>query len=448
MSDAGSAAQRTREGQLSRGETGLAAWTRFFTSPPGQRWVLRALIAYAVVGFVVWIQRAGDFAGYLAAGELVLHGRHLYVGPGTELNTWPPFFSLLCVPLAVLARPTPYLARGIWLGLNFIALWWALHQIARLIHGAQLRWSPREFSLARPEMLLPLLITDRYTSSNFDHLQINILLFALALAGLMAAREGRWLRAGVALGFAASVKVMPIVFLPYLAWRRQWLAALTMAVAGAVFSLSPALLFGPVRFWEYVVAWREKVGAGWGVGKMNQSVWALWDRLLGHGMVPLAVPGVNDVPESGAAVVTGAVMLTLLGLLGIAWWRWRGVGRNDWQVAAEWSVVFACGALFSPVTWKAYLVVLLLPHTLLVAAWMRAEKGSPLRVLLAVTLALAAVTNLLSPGFVGRNWAGRLEMASVPAWIALWTTTVVAYLWPQLGTLARGNGRGAVPGER
>ncbi len=37
--------------------------------------------------------------------------------------------------------------------------------------------------------------------------------------------------------------------------------------------------------------------------------------------------------------------------------------------AAEWSVVFIVSALFAPVTWKAFLVVLLLPNALLFAAW-------------------------------------------------------------------------------
>lgn len=415
--------------------TWVSPWREYLTSDSTQRWLLRVLLGYAVVGFVIWIQRAGDFAGYLAVGELVLSGRHLYVGPGTEPNTWPPFFSLLCVPLALLARPTPFLARGVWLVLNFLALWWALRQVAALIYGERLRWSAQGFSLARPEMLVPFLLTYRFTSSNFDHLQVNILLFAPSLAGLMALREEKPFRAGIMLGLTASLKVMPIVFLPYLAWRKHWRAAWAMAVSVAVFSLSPAFVFGPARLWEYAFAWRAKVAAGWGVGKMNQSVWALWDRLLGHRMVPLSVPGVNDVPESGSALVALLVALTLLGLLAIAGRRWRGAPTHDWQRAAEWSFVFACSALFSPVTWKAYLVVLLLPNTLLFAAWRRAPRGSSLGTLLGSTLLLAALTNVFSPGMIGRNWAGRLEMASVITWVALWTAGVVAWVWPQLASL-------------
>jgi len=415
----------------------IDAVRRFLASPRGRWWILFALALYAVIGFFVWIRRAGDFAGYLVVGELVLANRHLYIGPDTAPNTWPPFFSLLCVPLALLARLSPYLARGLWLCLNFLCLWWALSAIARLVYGRRLRWSSEAFSLAAPPMLVPFLITDRFTSSNFDHLQINIVLFALTLAGLIAIRSGRWFAGGAAVGFAAAVKVMPVVFLPYLLWRREWRGFWAASVTAAVCSLSPVLVFGPQRFWEYVIAWREKVAAGWGVGKMNQSVWAMWDRWLGHGMVPFGTPGVNDVPESGSPMVTAAVVGTVLAFALLAWRRWRHRPQGAWQTAAEWSVVFAASALCSPVTWKAYLVVLLLPHTLLFAAYQHSEPASRIRRLTGATLLLAASANFFSPGFLGRDWAGRLEMASVVTIIAGITTAVVIWLWPYFPELER-----------
>lgn len=408
---------------------------RMATSERVRRWGLIALAAYAAVGFSVWIQRSGDFGGYLIVGELVLSGRHIYRDVSADPNTWPPFFSLVCVPLALMARVTPYLARGFWLALNLLSLWWVLRQIALLIHGKRLLWSARGFSLVSPEMLVPLLLTSRFIGSNFEHLQINILLFALALGGLLWIRQGRCWRGGVALGFAAAVKVMPVVFVPYLLWRRHWRGALATVAAGGLFSLAPILVFGPLRFWDYVLAWREKLSMGWGVGKMNQSVFAMWDRYLGHGMVPLLTPGVNDVPESASPWVVLAVAATWLVFACVIWRRWQGPPRCNWQTAAEWSVVFAIGALVSPVTWKAYLVVLLLAHTLLFAAFQQCTPRGGWRRGLGATLILAGASNLLSPGFLGRDWAWRLEMASVPTLVALCTMGVVAWTWPLLPEL-------------
>src|SRR5437773_643156 len=111
---------------------------RFFVSPGDgggtiQRWVPWGTLAFILGGTVSWIQRPGDFAGYLTVGELALAGQHVYRAAPPGINTWPPFFSLLCVPLALLARPTPYLARGCWIAINFALLWVILRMLTQLV---------------------------------------------------------------------------------------------------------------------------------------------------------------------------------------------------------------------------------------------------------------------------------------------------------------------------
>jgi alpha-1,2-mannosyltransferase len=401
------------------------AWGRalmWVGGPQGRRWLLRALLAYAVIGFFVWIRRPGDFEGYLVVGNLVLMGRHIYFD-AAGLNTWPPFFSLLCVPLALLAAPTPYLARGFWLLLNLALLVLVLRLIARLVYGREmhLRAESDGLSLAAPELLVPLLISDRFASGNFDHMQINIVVFALALGGLYMQARGRELAGGITLGCAAAIKVMPILFIPYLAYRRRWRAAAAAALSAAALSLSPILVFGWDRFWAYVIAWRAAVTAGWGVGKMNQSVFAMWDRLLGHRMLPLTVDGVGIVPESGSALVTAAMVVSCAVVTVLALWLFRGAARPDgWAALAEWSVVFIVGALFGPVCWKAYLVVLLLPNTVLFAVWRSSRLDAHTRKIIGRLLVGSVVLGALpSPGLLGKQLAGRLDMSSVVTCAAL-----------------------------
>ena len=402
------------------------AWSRggqWLTAPAGRRWLLRALLAYALIGYCVWIQRAGDFSGYLFTGNLVLAGRHIYFDAPPGVNTWPPFFSLVCVPLALLARPTVYLARGFWLLLNMLLLLGTLRIIARLVYGRELslRAESPGLSLAAPEMLVPLLLSDRFVSGNFDHLQINIVTFALALGGLYWQAKGRELVGGFALGCAIAIKVMPVLFIPYLGYRRRWRAAAATTLSAAALSLSPILVFGWARFWEYVVAWRAAVKTGWGVGKMNQAVFAMWDRLLGHGMLPFTVRGIPMVPASDAPAVAVAMLVSCAIVTGLALWLFRGTAHPDgWVSLAEWSVVFLVGALFAPVCWKAYLVVLLLPNTLLFAAWRSARLDDRIRRVAGRALACSVVLGALpSPGFVGTTLADMLEMSSAVTLSAL-----------------------------
>ena len=384
--------------------------------------MLRGLLAVAIVGGIIWVRRPGDFAGYLTVGDLVLTGRHIYVdAPAT--NTWPPFFSLICVPLALLAAPAPDVARGFWILLNYAAVVLALHLITRLVYqrGLSFRVQSDGLSLATPEVLVPLLLTDRYVTGNFDHLQINIVIFTLALAGLYLQATGNEFAGSLTLGSAAAIKVMPVVFIPYLAYRRRWRPAAYTTVATAAFSLSPVLIFGWQRFWDYVVAWRTAVAVGWGVGKMNQSVFAMWDRFIGHGMRPFVTAGISFVPESGdaraiAATVASLGLVTLLAL----WIFRRPAAPSGWAMLSEWSVVFIVSVLFGMVCWKAYLVVLLLPNTVLFAAWRSARTPArERRIIGGVLLAAFVLGALPSPGFVGKALAGTLEMASLPTMATL-----------------------------
>jgi len=398
----------------------LWAWC---AQPSGRRWLLRGLLAFALIGGLVWVRRAGDFAGYLLVGDLVLAGRDIYLDAPRGVNTWPPFFSLVCVPLALLATPSALVARAVWILLNDVALLLALRIIVRLVYrrDLSLRVESDGVSLAAPEVLVPLLLSYRYVTGNFDHLQINIVIFALALAGLYLQTTGRELVGSLALGAAAALKVMPVVFIPYLAYRRRYrTAALTAAVTAAL-SLSPILVFGWARFWHYVEAWRSVVSAGFGVGKMNQSVFAMWDRFIGHGMMPLATAAINIQPESGDPRVTAATLASLALVTLLALWIFRGAAALDgWATLSEWSVVFIVSAVFGPVCWKAYLIVLLLPYTLLYAAWRCAEvREHERRVIGRILVASFILGALPAPGLVGKRLAGALEMASAGTMAAL-----------------------------
>lgn len=408
------------------------------TGAEGRRWILRGLALLAVVGFVLWIRRPGDFAGYVAVGNLVLAGRHIYLEAPPGVNTWPPFFSLLCVPLALVARPTPYLARGLFILLNVGLLLLVLRLIARLVYDRELSLGAETagLSLAAPEILVPLLLTSRYVVSNFEHHQVSVLLFALALAGLSLVAARREAPGAVLLGLAAAVKVMPVLFIPYLAYRRRWRAAGWTLLAAATFSLSPVLVFGWRRFQDYVLAWRAVLAEGWPVGPPNQSVFAMWDRVLGHALVPLTVGGIDRLPRSGDPRVVVAVAATLAVVVLLALRAFRGRPRPTSAAAlAEWSVVFIVATLFGPVAWKHYLTVLLLPNTLLFAAWRSPDLPPPTRrVAGGVLLASFLIGGLTAPGFLGMALAETLGMASVITVATLVLLGGLLWLRPRLAS--------------
>ena len=402
---------------------------------------IRRLLPWAAAAFVIggtisWIRRPGDFAGYLQVGDLVLAGRHIYADADPGINTWPPFFSLLCVPLALLARPTPYVARGVWLALNYALLWAVLVMLARLVLGArlQLRAHHDAVSLLSPEIWVPVVLCYRFILGNFDHLQINIVIFSCALAGLFWHARGHDVRGGLLLGLAAALKVMPVVFVPYLLYRRRYRVGIVAALATAGFSLSPILVYGWPRFVDYFYAWRQAIDVGWGVGKMNQSVYAMVDRYIGHGFTLLRAGAENFVSESGNPMVMVVTVVTLLIITAAALLLFRGrQGPDSPASMAEYSVVFIVSALFGPLAWKAYLVVLLCPCMLLVALLRQgALRDTDRRVTVAALTTYFVLAGLTTPGLLGKRVAGALEMLSVTTIGTLVLLCVLLWLRPRL----------------
>lgn len=395
-------------------------------------WVVLVLV---IGGSISWIRRPGDFAGYVLVGDLVLTGHDIYRDSPPGLNTWPPFFSLFCVPLALLARPTPYLARGVWLALNFALLWAALRSLARLVYHTELSLRPATgLSLASPEVLIPIVLCYRFILGNFDHLQVNIVIFACAIGGLLWHVRGHDFAGGALLGLAAALKVMPVVFVPYFLYRGRFRVAAATAAAATIFSLSPILVYGWTRFIDYVEAWRQALAIGWGVGKMNQSVYAMLDRFLGHGIRPGHAPVVDVLPESGDPSVQFATVVVLALIAASICWLFRGREEADSRASiAEYSVIFIVSALFGPLAWKAYLVVLLCPCMLFIALLRDGSlPNAPQRVVVGGLAIYFALAGLTTPGLIGKHLAGTLEMLSATTVASLVLLLLLLWLRPRL----------------
>ncbi|HEX3927875.1 MAG TPA: glycosyltransferase family 87 protein [Gemmatimonadales bacterium] len=366
-------------------------------------------------------RRLGDYAGYLTVGQLALAGRDVYRDAPPGINTWPPFFSLFCAPLALLSGWSALGTRIAWLLLNWAALLVVLACAVRMtcdrplgLPGSASDRGER-ISVASSAALLPLLFCLRWILANFEHLQINILILALTSIGLLMHRCGRDGRAGVLIGAAAALKVLPVLFVPYFIWRRQWRAALMTATATVAWSLIPAAVWGMPRFVSAFHAWIDVLRAGSGVGKMNLSVYAMIDRTVGHGIVPFTVAGTDTLPFSGSTV-SRITMYVALGLVtALACWRFRGAyDRGSRSAVAEWCIVLLVGAIFGPLTWKPYLVVMVPAMVLAVAAWrdtaLPARFRRALRALTWVAFLIGmAAANVL----VGNRIAELLEMSSV-----------------------------------
>lgn len=387
------------------------------------RWQAAVLVLTAIVGFISWAHRLQDFGGYLLVGRAVLSGADIYRDTPPGINTWPPFFSVASVPLALISLVSTYLATSLWVLINFAVLLLSLDLISRMLHGRPMTLRRRGpgLSITSAELFVPLVLTSTYIFNNFELLQINLLLFGMTLGGMYLIQTGRTVQGAVAVGTAAALKVQPVVFLPYLFFRRSWRALGYATLVTAGLSLSPILVFGWDRYWYYVATWRRVLGYGWGVGASNQSVFAMWDRIIGHGMIPFLERVDHNFPASGEREVTIAWALTMLLIVLTAWRQFRiGPAALPRVVLTEWSVVFIVSALYGPVAWKAYFVVLLLPNALLYAIWRRPDLEQRGRRTVGWVLFCSVLLSFLSArDLIGIALFQRLQLGSVATLSAL-----------------------------
>lgn len=277
-----------------------------------------------VIGFAA-IYKPFDLNIYLWGGRAITHGLRLYhVEADSNWFTYPPFAAALFTPL----NAVPVV---------IIRLLWELGTVAALAWACVLTLRLAGY---RPDRMVVLAMTAvAFVLEPMYHTlflgQVNIFLMTLCLVDVWLVSRGR--TAGIGVGVATAVKLVPGIFVLYFLLTRRWRAAL---VSSATFAACGLLgyLVNPADsrlYWTKLFYDTSRVSAPY---ISNQSPYALAVRLLGGvahvGAWYYAVPLVL-----GAVGMAVAVTLTR---------------RQDWLGAA--TVTGVTGLLVSPISWTHHWV--------------------------------------------------------------------------------------------
>jgi hypothetical protein len=312
----------------------------------------------------------GDFIGYLNAGNLVLQGENIY---SDYLNTWPPFFSIMAVPLAMLDHFSPYLVRLLWLMGSCLALYAVMFMACDLFLKLKLLppyarvTQPTEIAFAHPLVLLPTLLSLRFLLDNSSHVQINLYMLVLAFGSVYLYYKGKLLPAALLLGFSIAIKVFTVFVLLYFLYKRAWRMGLfTLSFVG-LFCASTAVVFGveeaialhELWFAKSVVPLPDAI-------QMNQSLLAAFIRLLTDAPTGIDFQ-INLVTlEDSTVKRIYYVVFALAAAYPLYAFR-KSLKRAPMSVAQmlQWSILFTVVPILSPVAWKPYFVFLWIPFFVL-----------------------------------------------------------------------------------
>jgi hypothetical protein len=333
------------------------AWRR-----RNQIWLVVGTVVFAAVASEVFGRRYTffDMRIYHGAMEWWTSGGELYefIAPGTGLGfTYPPFAALTMLPIAGM----PSMVAG-WI--NVVVSVAALGAIlAALLAPIADRYGwPRWLAVA---MALPLALALEPGRETLGFGQVNLLLFALVMADLLALRmrrtyplltglptagpesfwrdalrrlwfSGTW--AGVGIGLATAVKLTPGLFILYLMVSRQWRpAAVASATAGG--ATLAAWVVVPRESTAYFTSllWQtDRVGAT--DFAPNQSLAGLLSRLY-------------DQPSTPALLwLSFSAVCLALGLSRAA------AAHKEGDELAAFTLVGITAIIISPISWTHHLV--------------------------------------------------------------------------------------------
>ena len=259
---------------------------------PRARHTLVALgVVYALVNAYIGVHSGGDLMTEMALSERLLHGLPLYDAVNTTDGLpWPPFATFALIPFALLARASLLVSKALWAIGNVALFGWCLVRGFRAVG----RWTPVVLAVAA--VAQPL-------QSNFQHLNINLVLLGLVVLAIGELERGRETRAAVWLAVATALKGYPGAMFLYFLARGRWRPLAAGVTLALVLTLAAGLPYGPAGalslFGSYA---RLAVGAG--------STQALGGQPIGRTVMLL-----------GGSVTTAATLdlVVVLAVAGVLW---------------------------------------------------------------------------------------------------------------------------------
>ncbi len=333
----------------------------------GGQYILRTVVLI-LIGLVLLFEvirdcsRNGDFIGYINAGNLVLSHKEIY---SDILNTWPPFFSVICVPLSILNNLSPMFVRLLWLSGSLLAMYFVIRLTIQMLVNMPLILNRKGSGVKLQDsiILIPALIMLRFLLENLANLQINIFMLLMACLTIYYFINNKYLIAGFLLAFSISLKVYTVFLLLYFIYKREWKIVATTFISLLLINAIPFFVFGYTgTIHEYTYWYNEIVANHPTAIHLNQSIFGLTARLL-----------TNADPENNFYInflslkhpydnyITYCIII-LIALYPAFLFRKKLNDKSDLKAMLEYSLVFSIIPVLSAVAWKAYFIFLWLPY--------------------------------------------------------------------------------------
>ena len=317
---------------------------------PPRRWLVRAILFALVIAALYGLVRLNrtelvDFAvPHRAAGRFLAHEPLYRPDDGHYQYKYLPAFAGVMVPFTWVPKRV---AEVTWFALTVIMTW----GFVRLSIAAL----PDRRLSVRTLFWLALLVNGKFLVKELGFGQFNLPVALLLLAAVIAARDGRDLVAGAAIGAAVFVKPYALVLLPWLALTVGWRSLLVFGLVLAAGLTLPAASYGWSGNLALLHEWYRTVSETTGpnlLGHENISFASMWAKWLGPG------------PTASRLALVSSVVVVAAGLA--VMWRRKQVPEPNYLEGAYFLILVA---LLSPQGWDYVLLIGLPAYVCLLDRW-------------------------------------------------------------------------------
>lgn len=369
-----------------------------------------ALIMFALVEAGVAIGfKYNDIGGHITRGEVLLKQ-----GPAAVDWVWYPFGRISWN--GVLALFGQAGGKAVCFALSMIAvvatfrMW---HQMAerRVAGSVELSFAAAVFAVAASATLV---------QRDLDECGLHLQLLFFLTAAVFSLTQGQQRLCGFWTAVAITFKTTPLLFVPFLLWKRKWQAAVWSIAFTLLLNFAPGLFFGWNETLAYHGRWFDaaqrsteirdpSMNAVEPARHLNQSLTMALSRFVqtyrpGHDLYmdqPGFVQFLDLDVDTARRFVKGSVLLLLLAL------AWKSRPHSDEEsvnlLPAEWAGVGLMATLLSPMCWKQHLVMCL--PALFLTIREQLATGHQVRWRTWAVGAFAALVLISSRGAIPYDWA-------------------------------------------
>jgi hypothetical protein len=207
-------------------------------SPFSKKIVIGFIFLALIIYLFIESSNISDFYIFLEASKSLIKAGNIF--QETYFDGFHYFYSvmfaLLIYPLTFI--PT-HLTMFLWLGFNV----WLLY---RLYHIVNFYLPLHTLSQKQKKIfwLLALVFCSRLILENLHLAQMTIFLLYISLEGIYSIQHKKIIQGAFLIALGINIKLLPIVLLPYLIYRKQFKPSLLIILFCFIFTFIPALIIG------------------------------------------------------------------------------------------------------------------------------------------------------------------------------------------------------------